>query len=53
MEINTAIVAGTGKSGISATNLLVKHGVKVYLMRTRSGMSMISWERQEILNLSM
>ena len=31
MEINTAIVAGTGKSGISATNLLVKHGVKVYL----------------------
>ena len=31
MEIKTAIVAGTGKSGISATNLLVKHGVKVYL----------------------
>lgn len=31
MEINTAIVAGTGKSGISATKLLVKHGVKVYL----------------------
>ena len=31
MEINTAIVAGTGKSGISATNLMVKHGVKVYL----------------------
>lgn len=31
MEINTAIVAGTGKSGISATNLLIKHGVKVYL----------------------
>lgn len=31
MEINTAIVTGTGKSGISATNLLVKHGVKVYL----------------------
>lgn len=31
MEINTAIVAGTGKSGISATKLLVNHGVKVYL----------------------
>lgn len=31
MEINTAIVAGTGKSGISATRLLVNHGVKVYL----------------------
>ena len=31
MEISTAIVAGTGKSGISAANLLVKHGVKVYL----------------------
>lgn len=31
MEINTAIVAGTGKSGISATMLLVNHGVKVYL----------------------
>ena len=30
MEINTAIVAGTGKSGISATKLLVNHGVKVY-----------------------
>lgn len=31
MEINTAIVAGTGKSGICATKLLVNHGVKVYL----------------------
>ena len=31
MEINTAIVAGTRKSGISATKLLVNHGVKVYL----------------------
>lgn len=31
MEINTAIVAGTGKSGISATKLLGNHGVKVYL----------------------
>lgn len=31
MEIKTAIVAGTGKSGISAAKLLVKHGVKVYL----------------------
>ena len=31
MEINTAIVAGTGKSGISATKLLVNHGIKVYL----------------------
>ena len=31
MEINTAIVAGTGKSGISATKLLVNHGVKVAL----------------------
>ena len=31
MEINTAIVAGTGKIGISATKLLVNHGVKVYL----------------------
>ena len=31
MEINTEIVAGTGKSGISATKLLVNHGVKVYL----------------------
>lgn len=31
MEINTAIVAGTGKSGISATKLLVNHGVKVHL----------------------
>ena len=31
MEINTAIVAGTGKSVISATKLLVNHGVKVYL----------------------
>lgn len=31
MEINTAIVAGTGKSGIGATKLLVNHGVKVYL----------------------
>ena len=31
MEINTAIVAGTGKRGISATKLLVNHGVKVYL----------------------
>lgn len=31
MEIKTAIVAGTGKSGISATKLLVKHGVSVYL----------------------
>lgn len=31
IEIKTAIVAGTGKSGISATKLLVKHGVKVYL----------------------
>ena len=31
MEINTAIVAGTGKSGISATKLLVNNGVKVYL----------------------
>lgn len=31
MEVNTAIVAGTGKSGISATKLLVNHGVKVYL----------------------
>lgn len=31
MEINTAIVAGTGKSGISATKLLVNHGVNVYL----------------------
>lgn len=31
MEINTVIVAGTGKSGISATKLLVNHGVKVYL----------------------
>lgn len=31
MKINTAIVAGTGKSGISATKLLVNHGVKVYL----------------------
>ena len=31
MEINTAIVAGTGKSGISATKRLVNHGVKVYL----------------------
>ena len=31
MEINKAIVAGTGKSGISATKLLVNHGVKVYL----------------------
>lgn len=31
MEINTAMVAGTGKSGISATKLLVNHGVKVYL----------------------
>ncbi len=31
MEINTAIVAGTGKSGISATKLLVNHGVMVYL----------------------
>ena len=31
MEINTAIVAGTGKSGISATKLLVNHGVKVFL----------------------
>lgn len=31
MEINTAIVAGTGKSGISATKLLVNHGVKVYM----------------------
>lgn len=31
MEINTAIVAGTGKSGINATKLLVNHGVKVYL----------------------
>ena len=31
MEINTARVAGTGKSGISATKLLVNHGVKVYL----------------------
>ena len=31
MDINTAIVAGTGKSGISATKLLVNHGVKVYL----------------------
>ncbi|MCQ5134614.1 UDP-N-acetylmuramoyl-L-alanine--D-glutamate ligase, partial [Coprococcus eutactus] len=31
MEIKTPIVAGTGKSGISATKLLVKHGVSVYL----------------------
>ena len=31
MEINTAIVAGTVKSGISATKLLVNLGVKVYL----------------------
>lgn len=31
IEIKTAIVAGTGKSGISSTKLLVKHGVKVWL----------------------
>ena len=31
MEINTAIVAGTGKSGISANKLLVTHGVEVYM----------------------
>ncbi len=31
MEIKTAIVAGTGKSGISAARLLTKHGVMVYL----------------------
>ena len=31
MEIKTAIVAGTGKSGISATKLLINHGVSVYL----------------------
>lgn len=37
MEINTAIVAGTGKSGISATKLLVNHGVKVYLFDENKG----------------
>lgn len=31
MDIHQALVAGTGKSGVSATKLLVKHGVKVYL----------------------
>lgn len=31
IEIKSAIVAGSGKSGISATKLLTKHGVKVYL----------------------
>ena len=31
MEINTAIVAGTGKSGISENKILVNHEVKVYL----------------------
>lgn len=31
MDIKCVIVAGTGKSGISATKLLLKHGVKVYL----------------------
>ncbi len=31
MKIKNAIVAGTGKSGISATRLLISHGVRVYL----------------------
>ncbi len=31
MDIKSVIVAGTGKSGISAGRLLVKHGVKVFL----------------------
>lgn len=31
MEIKKAIVAGTGKSGISASRLLLAHGVSVYL----------------------
>ena len=41
MEINTAIVAGTGKSGISATKLLVNHGVKVYLFDENKDLSLI------------
>ncbi len=31
MNLKTAIVAGTGKSGIAAAKLLLAHGVKVYL----------------------
>ncbi|MGN0394151.1 MAG: UDP-N-acetylmuramoyl-L-alanine--D-glutamate ligase [Coprococcus sp.] len=31
MDIKSVIVAGTGKSGISACRLLIKHGVKVFL----------------------
>lgn len=31
MEFKNVLVAGTGKSGISAAKLLIKHGVNVYL----------------------
>ena len=31
MEFKNVLVAGTGKSGISAAKLLLKHGVNVYL----------------------
>lgn len=31
MEMKQVLVAGTGKSGISATKLLIKHQIKVYL----------------------
>lgn len=31
MDIKNVIVAGTGKSGISAAKLLLKHGANVYL----------------------
>jgi UDP-N-acetylmuramoylalanine--D-glutamate ligase len=44
MEFSKAIVAGTGKSGISAARLLVKHGIEVFLFDENENR-----DREEIL----
>ncbi len=56
MEFKNVLVAGTGKSGISAAKLLLKHGVNVYLFdenenRKKKRISSGSWIIQKKLSL--